>query len=96
MGSKPDIQLFDILWQILCEHEGLKPGMLLPLAGIGLSRNIYPTLATMEYNGYLLSEDDEGRLFPFCRISREERKKLFKELGRKNGKYIRARDRGSR
>lgn len=60
-----DPQRLQRAWLLV--KPGMKKSELARLMNIGSPTNLDAFLATLEHNGYLLSEDDHGRLYQFCR-----------------------------
>jgi len=58
----------DEIYDVVERHPGCKPSFIARLLGLHRS-SVTRILPAMEEEGYLLAEDDRGRLFPFRRKS---------------------------
>lgn len=68
MSRQSDPQRIQELYSAVEAHPGRRAGFLARLLGLERS-TVTRTLPTLEEAGYLLSEDEDGRLYPFRRIS---------------------------
>ena len=64
MGRKPQADRLAEIYGAVEEHPGERPGFVARLLGLPRS-SITRALPMMEEEGYLLSEDDRGRLWPY-------------------------------
>ncbi|HIE57433.1 MAG TPA: hypothetical protein EYP88_04275 [Anaerolineales bacterium] len=69
MARKHRLQRLEKIYQAVVDHPGEHPGRLAQLLGEPRSQ-ITRTLPALEEHGYLLSEDEKGRLWPFEKKSR--------------------------
>jgi DNA-binding IclR family transcriptional regulator len=66
MGRKANQEQLQAIYQVVIENPGEKPGFIARLLGLPRSQ-VTRALPGLEEQGYLLSEDDRGRLWPFNR-----------------------------
>lgn len=70
MARKPDPDQLERIYLAFQEHPGKRPGFIARLLGESRSQ-ITRSLPTLEERGYLLSEDERGRIFPYQKLLRE-------------------------
>lgn len=66
MARRPQEDRLETIYEAVETHPGECPGFFARLLGLNRSA-ITRSLPAMEEDGYLLSEDDEGGLWPFKR-----------------------------
>ena len=66
MSRKAQPERLEKIYQTVSEHPGKRPGFIARLLGLHRSE-ITRRLPAMEEQGYLLSEDEQGGLWPFGR-----------------------------
>lgn len=64
MARRRKEQRLQGIYRTIEEHPGERPGYLARLLGLNRSE-VTRALPAMETGGYLISEDDKGRLWPF-------------------------------
>ena len=64
MARKACAERLEAIYQAVEEHPGQRPGFLAHLLGLHRSE-VTRALPTLEGQGYLLSEDPEGGLWPY-------------------------------
>ncbi len=68
MARKHQIQRLEEIYDTVKENPGQRPGFIARLLGEPRSQ-IMRTLPSLEDQGYLFSEDEKGRLWPFKKRS---------------------------
>jgi hypothetical protein len=63
-GRRPDFNFLHRIYNTVSQHPGIAPGTLAREVGISDPRYLKARLVTMETQGFLLSEDDDGCLYP--------------------------------
>lgn len=66
MARKPQPERLTSIYETVEAHPGQRPGFIARLLGLHRS-SVNRTLPVLEDEGYLLSEDDRGGLWPFRR-----------------------------
>jgi Mn-dependent DtxR family transcriptional regulator len=66
MARKTEPERLQVLYEAVENHPGERAGFFARLLGIDRSA-VTRTLPALEAQGYLLSEDQKGRLWPFQR-----------------------------
>jgi len=65
-GRVPNFERLEAAWRVVVDRPGVSAWEL--AKGLGLRMGLVTSiLVTMENNGYLLSEDGDGGLYPFER-----------------------------
>ena len=64
MPRRADLRRMEDIYEVVERHPGCKPSFIARLLGLHRS-SVTRILPAMEEEGYLLAEDDRGRLFPF-------------------------------
>lgn len=63
---RAEIRRLEAIWDVVKREPGIKPGRIAQRLGIPRS-SITRALPALEENGYLISEDQKGRLWPWDR-----------------------------
>lgn len=66
MGRKVREERLDEIWETVEKNPGKKPGVIAALLGLNRSE-VTRVLPAMDEQGYYLSEDERGGLWPFRR-----------------------------
>lgn len=66
MGRRQDTQRLEIIAQAIEQNPGRRPGWFARLLGLD-NKSIMRALPQLEDNGYLLAEDEQGRVSFFGR-----------------------------
>lgn len=66
MGRKTKPERLETLYEAVETYPGNRPGFLARILGMERS-TVTRTLPALEEEGYLLTEDNKGGLWPFCR-----------------------------
>ncbi|GAB4505465.1 MAG: hypothetical protein Fur0043_24600 [Anaerolineales bacterium] len=66
MARQPNSERLEGIYRKIEEHPGERPGFLARLLGVNRSE-VTRALPALEEKGLLVSEDDDGRLWPFRR-----------------------------
>jgi hypothetical protein len=66
VARKTDPRRIEEIYRAIHNNPGQRPGMIARLLGVHRSA-IIRTLPALESQGYLLSEDEKGRLWPYHR-----------------------------
>jgi len=66
MARKAEPKRLENIYESIEEYPGERPGFFAKLLGLPRS-SVTRSLPTMEEDGYLLSEDEDGGLWPFRR-----------------------------
>ena len=66
MARKANPKKAEAIYRKVEEHPGARPGLIARLLGVPRSE-VTRNLPTLEQRGFLLSEDEKGRLWPFRR-----------------------------
>jgi Mn-dependent DtxR family transcriptional regulator len=66
MGRKHETERLEAIYQSVEDNPGERAGFIARLLNLSRS-SVTRSLPAMDEHGYLLSEDDEGRLWPFRR-----------------------------
>lgn len=69
MSREPDYELMERCWHVLQRFPGARRADVARALGIRVNRLI-SLLVSMDTRGYLVSEDQAGRLYPFHRNGR--------------------------
>ena len=64
MARKPDPTQLEKIYHAIQEYPGQRPGFIARLLGEPRSQ-ITRSLPALEERGYLLSEDERGRIYPY-------------------------------
>ena len=64
MGRKPQVDRLAYIYQLVQEQPGRKPSRIAQILGLHRSE-VTRSLPALEEQGYLLSEDNRGGLWPF-------------------------------
>lgn len=64
MPRQPDLTRLEQIYQAIARHPGSRPGRIARLLGEPRSQ-ITRALPALETYGFLVSEDERGRLWPF-------------------------------
>ena len=70
MARKHEIGRLEAIYQSVEDNPGEHSGFIARLLGLSRS-SVTRSLPALDEHGYLLSEDDKGRLWPFRREHRE-------------------------
>ncbi len=71
MARKPQQDRLDGIYRTIEENPGEKAGFLARLLGLNRSE-VTRALPTLEEKGILVSEDEQGRLWPFTKSLKEK------------------------
>ena len=66
MARKANPKKAEAIYRKVEEHPGTRPGLIARLLGVPRS-DVTRNLPMLEQRGFLLSEDEKGRLWPFRR-----------------------------
>jgi DNA-binding IclR family transcriptional regulator len=66
VARKPKPERLESIYQKIEEHPGERPASIARILGLHRSQ-VTRSLPALEENGYLLSEDERGTLWPFRR-----------------------------
>jgi Mn-dependent DtxR family transcriptional regulator len=67
MARTPKPERLQAIYQAVEQHPGARPGMIARLLGLHRSE-VTRILPALEEYGYLISEDEEGGLWPFKKV----------------------------
>lgn len=64
MARKPKLEVLEAIYQVVESHPGRRAGAIAQLLGLERSQ-VMRLLPALEERGYLMSEDEQGGLWPF-------------------------------
>jgi hypothetical protein len=71
MGRTQNVERLEAIYATIEQNPGQRPGFLARLLGWNRSE-ISRRLPAMDEKGYLVSEDEDGGLWPFCRKNKQK------------------------